>query len=448
MDGKVDGDDLMRLQNAIRVGDWRFIKNLKLPPKPIKVIRKPEKKPAVAPVKKPAVVKPVDSHEIKRERGLLYDRNNRKRAGVTNEQTARWRKRRDAVYHAEAEYTGRGRNRKSIKAWVDGYISKGWRPTDADRPYILLSPEGQSAGLPVGVNKAAFAKNYMDVVFDRGNLARNYDVPEKPPKPVIDPTLRGENIAKKIVDIKKKVFDPEAKVLMKEARELRKQMEAIPEADHRRELVYRDVIQKERKAQNLNRRIRRKEREGVLELLKADVPSKIDAVGVDKLEARLGERVKEGIASVERAFSGAIQLDREFVNFERISDDRANFSPRSNAVRVGRHSDAKSVAHELGHWIEYSNRDARHAVKDFLARRTKGEKPQKLDDLKPGRGYEDDEVCKPDKFFSPYIGKIYSDGATEVLSMGIAEYIKNPVWFCEHDPEHFALIHDICKGYI
>lgn len=55
----------------------------------------------------------------------------------------------------------------------------------------------------------------------------------------------------------------------------------------------------------------------------------------------------------------------------------------------------------------------------FVLRRANGEDLQPLQKLKPGDGYGSDEYAYADRFITPYIGKTYSDGHHEVLSMGM-----------------------------
>lgn len=74
--------------------------------------------------------------------------------------------------------------------------------------------------------------------------------------------------------------------------------------------------------------------------------------------------------------------------------------------------------HEIGHYVEYFNKNALRISKEFLKARTKNEKPIKLKNLFPNVDYDNKETIKPDNFISPYIGKEYTD-ASEVLSMGL-----------------------------
>lgn len=74
--------------------------------------------------------------------------------------------------------------------------------------------------------------------------------------------------------------------------------------------------------------------------------------------------------------------------------------------------------HELGHYVEFFNKDVLRISKEFIKSRTKNENYMKLADLFPGFGFCNKEIVKPDNFITPYIGKEYEE-ASEVLSMGL-----------------------------
>lgn len=74
--------------------------------------------------------------------------------------------------------------------------------------------------------------------------------------------------------------------------------------------------------------------------------------------------------------------------------------------------------HEIGHYVEYFNKNALRISKEFLKDRTKDEKSKQLREILFDSRYKKDETTKPDDFVSPYIGKDYPD-SSEVLSMGL-----------------------------
>lgn len=74
--------------------------------------------------------------------------------------------------------------------------------------------------------------------------------------------------------------------------------------------------------------------------------------------------------------------------------------------------------HEIGHYVEYFNKNALKISKEFLKARTKNEKSKQLREILFDPRYATNETTKPDDFVSPYIGKDYPD-SSEVLSMGL-----------------------------
>lgn len=114
-----------------------------------------------------------------------------------------------------------------------------------------------------------------------------------------------------------------------------------------------------------------------------------------------------------------------------------------NAIGMGTESSGRTTLwHEMGHWIEHNNPLVRGMIKAWFERRTKGEKPVSLKKLFPNAGYSAKEVVLRDKFLHPYMGKIYSSGSTEILSMGM-EYLSSPEGSGElaaKDPDMMAFI--------
>ena len=122
--------------------------------------------------------------------------------------------------------------------------------------------------------------------------------------------------------------------------------------------------------------------------------------------------------------------------------------------------DVATLAHEFAHIMENANQHIRKCCQEFLKNRTNGEKALSLNELwlndiattseekikYPNGPYEPDENAKPDNFFDIYCGKIYSDGATEIFSMGIERLLTDPELFQQEDPEYFYFIIKLMRG--
>lgn len=99
----------------------------------------------------------------------------------------------------------------------------------------------------------------------------------------------------------------------------------------------------------------------------------------------------------------------------------------------------RDVFHEVGHAAEYADPGLGTACREFRHRRAMGRPPQPLDTLGP---YRSTDPTLPGEFVNAYVGKLYADGTTEVMAVGL-EHFKEPATMahlCAHDPEHFFLV--------
>lgn len=120
------------------------------------------------------------------------------------------------------------------------------------------------------------------------------------------------------------------------------------------------------------------------------------------------------------------------------------------------------VAHEIGHELE-DVRNVKNLTTTFVNKRTAGQTPIKMSDAVHSSKYEDHEVSKGDdgwrKLFegvgygrheaitkSFYLGRLYSSGHTEVISLGVELMLKDPVRFAKIDPEYFKLVNGVLSG--
>lgn len=125
---------------------------------------------------------------------------------------------------------------------------------------------------------------------------------------------------------------------------------------------------------------------------------------------------------------------------------RGSFDYYTWNLTMGAMNSTRTTVHELGHWLEAADYRAKELAGRFLDRRTAGEPIQKMADLAPGGGYQPDEIARPDKFINPYVGKVYGDRSTEILSMGIERMWDDPAGFAKADPEHFDFTLAIMRG--
>lgn len=138
---------------------------------------------------------------------------------------------------------------------------------------------------------------------------------------------------------------------------------------------------------------------------------------------------------------------------ERQTGTRAYYTEQKLLMAGAENSTSQTWVHELGHHYEYSMPGAAAACRAFVTHRCGKQDFKKLKDLFPGNGYGDDEKGRDDNFgkaFGPnrswYVGKVYPDGSTEVLSMGIEKVYEDPAGFAKADPEYFRFVLGVMRG--
>lgn len=161
-----------------------------------------------------------------------------------------------------------------------------------------------------------------------------------------------------------------------------------------------------------------------------------------KLNDNLGDK-KEKVKTAMTQFysltggqgSGTIQT----IGFDK---DRAYANRDTQYINVGSGAKNQVVFHEAGHHMEYATPGIQKAAQRFRDDRAESLEPKKLKDITGYDYFRDNEVALPDKFVSAYVGKVYTHGATEVVSVGIERFVnsKDMQKFYDKDPDHFNLI--------
>jgi hypothetical protein len=101
----------------------------------------------------------------------------------------------------------------------------------------------------------------------------------------------------------------------------------------------------------------------------------------------------------------------------------------------------KTVIHEFGHFIEDQSPGVHKSIMGFYSKRTKGCPLTWL-----GEPYGRDELTRKDKFIDAYMGKDYKGQASEILSMGLEYFFKDPYKLATKDPEYFNFIYKLVRG--
>jgi hypothetical protein len=124
---------------------------------------------------------------------------------------------------------------------------------------------------------------------------------------------------------------------------------------------------------------------------------------------------------------------------------RGRYDPATRTLDLGRPASAMALLHELGHALEASAPDVDAAARAWRDARSSGSglsfEPQSLA-LITGVAYAPDELARLDHFVDPYVGRVYGDAASEVVSMGLQHFAtsRTLLRFALSDLEHFFLL--------
>ena len=176
-------------------------------------------------------------------------------------------------------------------------------------------------------------------------------------------------------------------------------------------------------------------------LVQVDLPTNLNVKVKDKKNK---SRWDEGIQSLSLMVSIPGLTSKVNVKGLPEGDKRSYYNNADKTVSMG-NDDPGTVIHELSHWIEYSVPEIKKEVVEFYNRRTKGEKAVKMRDATGIKSYRDTEITKVDKWMRPYMGIVYPDKSTEILSMGLELMYRNPVALAKQDPEMFDFIYSVVR---
>lgn len=117
--------------------------------------------------------------------------------------------------------------------------------------------------------------------------------------------------------------------------------------------------------------------------------------------------------------------------------------------------DVSIFAHELAHQIENASEEIRKLTREFVEMRIKraGTSDVRLADIFPKGKFNRDEFGNPDHFAAAfghdsayYVGKLYKEGQTELLSMSIELLYRDAAKLANADPELFSFVVSVLGG--
>ena len=177
-------------------------------------------------------------------------------------------------------------------------------------------------------------------------------------------------------------------------------------------------------------------------------PSKIIMTPAGRPQKKTRAVWEEGVADFSQLVDDSVITAGSSAKpvFKSTGQQRSFFDPADSTVNMYAKAPARTVVHELGHWLEEVNPDIHAKAVSFLERRTQGESDKWL-----GSGYAKHETARRDKFLSHYMGKIYKNRngdyyATEIVSMGLEYMHSDPYTLAKDDPDYFDFIYGLARG--
>ena len=273
--------------------------------------------------------------------------------------------------------------------------------------------------------------------------------PTPPPKPVAPPPVPAhEEAAAKLAELGKR-HEAELAPLADAARNARKDAnDTYLRAVSGQPSLLMDAVAKHKAAEAAEAVVEARAKAQLVEARAVLAVPEAERTGfaADIAPARKGKpEIKEGIEVFrtlvsEKAFpstrKASVIASKASRAFARPTADEV-YLPATTRPSIVAHE----LAHELGHLLE---RDPaiKAASQAFLKRRTEGKPLQQIPHHKKDERYRDGG------FRVPYVGKEYSSGFTEVLSMGLEWMTSDPIGFAKDDPDHFRFVFEITRGRI
>lgn len=190
------------------------------------------------------------------------------------------------------------------------------------------------------------------------------------------------------------------------------------------------------------------EKQRMLRLL--DLPQNLQSEAREMIRgsvsASVSSRVNEATAILSRLIHKDITPQVAVVTSRK---KRAFYTDANRSIHINANTSLSTIVHEIVHDLEFAYPDISAKTKAFLRSRANGQSPQSLRRLTGNRGYGTEEVAYEDNWVknggAHYMGKVYPDNATELLTMGVERMINDPKSFADSDPEYFRFVLTILR---
>jgi hypothetical protein len=281
--------------------------------------------------------------------------------------------------------------------------------------------------------------------------------PGEKPGEISGPDLRKEMLA----DLEQKVKPLQAQLTAAAARA--DELYWTREANLTARLQYRSAVDNVHAMQRQVKAAKAAVREGVYQRLDKGK----DAVGFTKLTrtgaalpAVTDELFRKEAERLGRITSkDSVVARAKSINYGlKETEGRSSYTKNNKRVNLSPTADRTTIWHEIGHHVEeFSGKAGRQEwAREYIKKADPAGKYERLKKLHPKMGYDEDEVCLPDKWGKKvlpgledtpeYIAKIYSWGSTEVISCSLGAMAEDPVAFARIAPDLFDAAVNILAG--
>jgi hypothetical protein len=196
---------------------------------------------------------------------------------------------------------------------------------------------------------------------------------------------------------------------------------------------------------NLEDRIRvmNEYRDKLKEMSHQDASAISDSKNIDASALDAQTMIKESATEFYQITKGAGSSTLK--KFE-YTTSRAYANKEQQTINIGSLQVPAIIFHEMGHHVEFEDSRIASAARDWRDKRATG-KESPLNEIVGSSRYQENEIAKPDNYISPYVGKVYPDGSTEVISMGMEKLnsAQSMLDFYNQDREHFKFIIGVIK---
>jgi SPP1 gp7 family putative phage head morphogenesis protein len=183
-----------------------------------------------------------------------------------------------------------------------------------------------------------------------------------------------------------------------------------------------------------------------------DLPANRRAAPSDLIDGAVPPATRKAVAEATSIISRLV--DKRVaprVSVATNRSKRAFYTDRNHTIHINGNTSVSTVVHEIMHDLEFRYSEVSAKSKAFLLKRADGQAPRSLKSI-TGLKYRADEKAYEDQWVKrggdAYMGKIYPDKATELVTMGMERMIANPKRFADQDPEYFRFMLELIRGVL